>query len=382
MLRRVLPVSRNVLTETEGEAVDQNADSKSRSAHMRTMLALTASVILMQTGPALADASAKTTAQSNAAVLGADAAASSQPSTTDRAANGASGESASKPLIGDDSDLIPPPPAALSQKWPIDHDNPERSVPTAAQRDKNPLEYGYHLMDLIEQAEYAIKKGDKQTATKYYRAVAKAAPEMSVAFTKLCDLYEAIGDREQAAGACAAALSRRGASLADYQRFVRLTLAKEGPLTPQETKDVRDVIQHLSADPNAATKRAATQTQCQLGTRTDDRKLLEECVATLRKSGSNSSEMLMYEWALAMVKKDFREAEGLLEKAKTGGAIGPEGINRMMQATAAAQPAWRRWLGGQSAYILVAALTAVALGIGVTWAAQRRVRLRNEHAST
>ncbi|HEY6561795.1 MAG TPA: hypothetical protein VI072_31210 [Polyangiaceae bacterium] len=237
-------------------------------------------------------------------------------------------------------------------------------------------------MDLIEQAEYAIKKGDKQTATKYYRAVAKAAPEMSVAFTKLCDLYEAIGDREQAAGACAAALSRRGASLADYQRFVRLTLAKEGPLTPQETKDVRDVIQHLSADPNAATKRAATQTQCQLGTRTDDRKLLEECVATLRKSGSNSSEMLMYEWALAMVKKDFREAEGLLEKAKTGGAIGPEGINRMMQATAAAQPAWRRWLGGQSAYILVAALTAVALGIGVTWAAQRRVRLRNEHAST
>src|SRR5687768_3778511 len=44
-------------------------------------------------------------------------------------------------------------------KWPIDHSDPERSVPTQAQREKNPLEFGYHLMDLIEAAEQKAKAG-------------------------------------------------------------------------------------------------------------------------------------------------------------------------------------------------------------------------------
>ncbi len=41
-------------------------------------------------------------------------------------------------------------PWQLSQKFPINETDPEASVPSPRERDRNPLEFGYLLQDLIE----------------------------------------------------------------------------------------------------------------------------------------------------------------------------------------------------------------------------------------
>src|SRR5262245_24065672 len=74
-------------------------------------------------------------------------------------------------------DALAPLPWQLSKAFPIDADNPEARIPTAKQRDRNPLEYGYFLQDLIEGAEQARRAGDHAAVVGYYRAVVKAVPD-------------------------------------------------------------------------------------------------------------------------------------------------------------------------------------------------------------
>jgi hypothetical protein len=42
----------------------------------------------------------------------------------------------------------------MSSKFTIDYWNPEASVPSNKERDNNPLEFGYFLQDLLENAEH------------------------------------------------------------------------------------------------------------------------------------------------------------------------------------------------------------------------------------
>jgi hypothetical protein len=299
----------------------------------------------------------------------AEDAASQAKATPADAGQGAASQGAAPPVL----------PKVMLSKWRIDHNDPVRSIPTPEQRDKNPLEFGYHLMDLIAVADKLIQAGHKKMAIKYYDALARAAPETSAPFQKLCELYEATGDRARAAGSCGTALSRHGATLADYQRFLRLVFAKEGALAPNEVKDVEGVIQHLNADKNPKARELATQTQCELGTRTSDAKRLEECVRALVKVAPNEPRTIMYQWALALQKKDLKEAERLIERAKAR-SMQPEGIKKMMAATTAAQPLWRRLLADRI-FVIVAAIATLGGATALVWLALRRLRLRSREVA-
>src|SRR5262249_27086776 len=100
-------------------------------------------------------------------------------------------------------------PGSMSE-WPVDDKDPLKTVPTPAQRDSEPLQFGYHLMDLADKAQDATKRGDHEAAAKFYEAMAKAVPDVSIAFAKMCESYEAAGQREKAITACGIALNKQG----------------------------------------------------------------------------------------------------------------------------------------------------------------------------
>ena len=129
----------------------------------------------------------------------------------------------------------PAPPARpnagqLSTLFAINERAPESSVPTPKQRDGNPLEFGYFVQDLLAKAEIATKKQDHQAAIRYYRALAIAVPDRATAWSKLCEAYEIVQDRERLIGACKYAMDRAGGTLVDYQRFVRVMVKNPGDL--------------------------------------------------------------------------------------------------------------------------------------------------------
>src|SRR5690349_6017232 len=98
------------------------------------------------------------------------------------------------PLLAEDSAKEGPaaPRADLNSKFSIDDAHPERSLPTPEQAMKNPIEMGYLMMDLIARAEAASQRGDHGVAVRYYSAVARAVPDRSISFSKLCTAYEAL----------------------------------------------------------------------------------------------------------------------------------------------------------------------------------------------
>jgi hypothetical protein len=286
---------------------------------------------------------------------------------------------AGTPLTGQAASSSPIEPATAPDvgerkglsKWAIDKTNPENSVPSAAERDKNPLEYGYFIMDLAALGQRAIRLGDHRAAVKYYRAVAKAAPERSIGFTKLCDEYEALGEIDHAIAACRMAIARPGATPSDFDDFIRLAFARPGKLHPSLAMDLEDVVDELRNDPK--TKAAAERINCELGARTRNVKRLEACIPTLGKGSENDPRAVTFRWILALEHKNYGEAEALVAQAgKTG--MKPDGVEKMRAATLAAEPFFRRWLGTWQR-----ALTAFALLVvvgGIAFAARRSAKAR------
>jgi tetratricopeptide (TPR) repeat protein len=231
-----------------------------------------------------------------------------------------------------------PGPAGPSGKqglsiWPIDHNDPEKSVPTLAQRDSNPLDFGYHLQDLITEGERATRLGDYRAAIKYYRAVAKAVPDRTTGYSKACKLHEMLGEREDALQWCGTAVSKFGATLDDFQRFSRVTLSKQDPLTEVEKYNLEDAITHIKQQKDAPAIAAAELMQCELGMKTGDLRHLQECQAALVQRAPNDATTIYYEWALALKLRDFSEANRHLARAKKAQAK-PETVAHMETATA------------------------------------------------
>src|SRR5262245_12584459 len=90
----------------------------------------------------------------------------------------------------------------LSRKFRINDANPEASVPDLKVANENPLEFGYFLQDLLLRAEEARKAKDYPAVVRYYRAVAKGAPERAKGWGKLCEAYQLVNDRVKALNAC------------------------------------------------------------------------------------------------------------------------------------------------------------------------------------
>jgi len=245
-------------------------------------------------------------------------------------------------------------------EWPIDDANPEKSVPSNKQRDTNPLQFGYWRMDIAFKAEQAANRGDKPAAIRYYAALGKAVPDRSFAFVKMCGLYEAEGDRANAVTSCAAALGREGVTADDYAHYFRLVLS--GALDAKSIEDLDAVVTHLRA--SATSSVLADQLECELGARLSDEKRLAECTKGLALAAPNDAKTISFEWALAMRRGNIAEARTLIGRARDAG-MSADGLRRMTEATAAAEPLWlkalRDWRTLAGVLLLAAALVARAL---------------------
>jgi len=210
--------------------------------------------------------------------------------------------------------------------WPIDEDKPERSVPTEAQRNRDPLAFGYWLQDVTAKGQLAAQRGDHEAAIRYFRALSKAVPDRAIGLTRLCDEYEAEGEREKAADACAIALWKEGVVYRDYEHYIHLVLAKQGPLSPAEIAEGHKIFDHLREDKTL--NDGFYDLECQFSSRASDVRGLERCVAVAQAKAPDAPTTLIYEWELAVRKGNIPEARQLLDRMKASG-LKPEVVERM-----------------------------------------------------
>jgi tetratricopeptide (TPR) repeat protein len=272
--------------------------------------------------------------------------------------SGAEGEDSTAKSSG-----VPAVADRLSQ-WPINEKDPESSVPTPQQRDSEPLQYGYHLMDLTDRAEASVKRGDHAAAVKYWRALAKAVPDNATAFRKMCVSYQALGDWDKAVASCNTAVYMPGSKVEDFRQLAALLVAKKTDLAPLEIGAVDKVIQHLEKKLPQST--VPYEIECQLGLRLQDRARLQHCTDRLGALAPEDPKTLSLQWAYALQRKDYGSARELLDRAKTA-AISPEDLHRMQEATRTAEPLWRRsltspWVWSATALGLLGAAAFGRLG--------------------
>jgi tetratricopeptide (TPR) repeat protein len=255
-----------------------------------------------------------------------------------------------------------PFPGQLSSRFRIDDSDPEGSVPSHAERDKSPLEYGYYIQDLLERAAQAEKTQNDQGAIAYYRALVKAVPERAKSWGKLCEAYERVNDHERAAAACGTALLRPGVEVQDYVRFVHATIesadAKGAPLTAQERTQLSQVLEHLDQQPSVQI--LASHLRCEVGVKEGDPRQLETCTGVLAKLAPNDPKTAIFQWTLAVQRGQRDRAGDILNRLKKLG-LPQENLDRMEAVTFPnGRSTWRWW-----ALIAFAAIGGGAVAIGV-----------------
>ena len=256
------------------------------------------------------------------------------------------------------------PAGGWLSKWHVDANDPASSIPSEKARNADPLEFGYWLQDVALWAEHASSTGDHAAAVKFYGVLAQVVPDRAVAFVKLCEEYEAMGDVQKAIGSCGDALLRDGTTVKDYAHFVHLVLSKPGLPTEKERAALGQVIEHMKADP--AGHPAVDQLECEVGTRLSNVAQLRECTAALAASAPDDPRTISYEWDLAVEQNDFSAAEKLLERASAAG-VAPESLQKMVKATAS----HAKW---HTIQIALAIASLVLLFAGVAVAGRALVR--------
>ena len=266
------------------------------------------------------------------------------------------------------------PEAAGLSKWPVNDADPKKSLPTPEQRDANPLEFGYHMMDLADKADIAKRKGDIAAVAKYYEAMAVAVPDRAIGYRKSCDAYEQVGNAEKALQMCRGALAAEGVELADYTHFSQLVLAKQGALAASDVDDLSAIATHLKAEP--ATVAAGLQVQCQLAQRLDDVKRLGDCATDVAKETPNDPKLVIYQWGIAMKNEDYTQAQQLIESARKS-ALRPAGIEMMERMTQEQSAFGRRLMRVLKRHALpvTVAFTVLLAFVAGAWA-RRRFRVR------
>ncbi|HET7538631.1 MAG TPA: hypothetical protein VFK05_02130 [Polyangiaceae bacterium] len=271
----------------------------------------------------------------------------------------------------DDHAAEPVPPTEYHglSKWLVNRADPLSSVPTAEQRDSNPVEYGYHIMDLVDLAGMAVKKGDFAGASKFYEASVKADPTSAVGYRNACLYVEKSGNMARALAFCRGALGVQGVLASDYVRYADLVFSAPTDITKEQIEDLQGIADHLKTEGNAV---AAAQVECDLATRSDDFKRLDDCTRVLIKQAPKDPKTLSFAWANAMHKGDLAEAQRLVAEAKKS-AMKPDGVQTMERATAAELELPRRFARNWPV-LLGTLFTAIAMGLGLTMASKRRSR--------
>jgi hypothetical protein len=230
--------------------------------------------------------------------------------------------------------------------WPVDDKDPEKSIPPEKDRNRDPIQFAYWLMDLTARASGAAKRGDHRGAIKYYTAMAKAVPDRSIAFSKLCDEYGAVGEHANAVDACGMALSRDGVTVADYVHYMNLILTTPGKLNDAEVNALATVIKHLREDPTQAA--LTDELECEAGVRTNNVAQLIECTPGMMARAPNDPKTIVYTWNLAMERGRFDEARQILERARAT-QMKPEAIDQLETETTTTMSRQRTrgiWLAG------------------------------------
>ena len=254
----------------------------------------------------------------------------------------------------------------------IDDARPERSVPTPAQQIADPLKFADLLMELEGRAEAATARHDYAAAARYYGALAKAVPGRSYTFGRLCDVLEASGQRSEAIKACGSALSGQGTTAGDFTHFVKLLLAKDGPLTGPERKQAEAAITALEREPRAAL--IAARIRCNVAVHEQDIPALEGCTAKLVADAPFDSSTIGFQWALALAKNDQAGADALATRAVAAG-LDRDTVARLRSAglSTRALRAARALRWGLEAAV---AFMIVALGVGALVRYLERARRR------
>jgi tetratricopeptide (TPR) repeat protein len=258
-------------------------------------------------------------------------------------------------------------------RWHINYDDPESSVPTAAQRDKNPLEFGYHLQDLLAEGQKAEEKHDDKTALKFWRAVAKGVPESNVGFFKACRTYERLGSREKAIEFCAKGLTLPPEySPLEVTHYASLVLAKDTALDQREILDLDEVSNHLRDSKKPLATFYAEQIQCDLAVRLGDEPRWVKCTTALGKLAPKDPRTITYQWSLAMKRTDFKAAAGFIAQAKQS-AMKPESLAELERALGAARSEQRnRWIQIGLGSLALALALAFAISRSIRWVRRPR----------
>ncbi|HKY39213.1 MAG TPA: tetratricopeptide repeat protein [Polyangiaceae bacterium] len=259
---------------------------------------------------------------------------STTPARADAPAEGEAAAEAEAPMEGAPVEDPGGIPAGGLSRFKVNREDPTRDIPSDQERNRDPIHFGYFLMDLADLAKDATDKGNHAQAAKYWEATAKAVPEAALGYRNACASWAAAGDIARAIGFCRSALGINGVKLLDHEAYAKLVLKKAEPLTPVEIEDISEMIQHLRSDPVGGPA-MALQMSCDLGTKLEDPQRLKECTDELVKTAPNDSKTITYLWALAMAKHDVPEAERLVDRAKKSG-MKPEGLQKMIDATAKA----------------------------------------------
>jgi tetratricopeptide (TPR) repeat protein len=221
-------------------------------------------------------------------------------------------------------------PEQLS-KWTIYDPDPVRSIPTPEQRDADPLEFGYFLMDLSDRAEAALKVGKFKKALPYFDAMAKAVPNRSISYAKLCMCYRAIDDWKSAEEQCSIALQKDGVRVEDFLAYAGLLFEKKSHFGPEETEKITAVIQHVRQQ--LPTSTLADELQCQLGLKLEDAARLKDCTQRLAASAPTDPKTMTYQWSYAMLRGDTAEAKRIIDHARRTSAIPAAALSKMEEST-------------------------------------------------
>ena len=259
-------------------------------------------------------------------------------------------------------------------KWHVDKRDPERSVPTPEQRDANPLEFGYFLMDVSDLAEAALKRNDHKEAVVYFKTLVKAVPERAVSYRKACASYQALGDWQNASAFCKTALLKEGAYVQDFAQFALILLQMKPTFTMQDATDLDAVVEHLRAQ-LPKDNSMADEIACDVALKLQDNKRFEACTNRLRVIEPDSAKTLTFEWAYALQRGDTKAAKQIIQKAKQVG-VPPTVVKNLEEGLAKFSKSRRwSWLRNRSVQFGIGISVAALAVLGAILAKRRRFSL-------
>ncbi len=243
----------------------------------------------------------------------------------------------------------------------IDPADPIASVPSAQAAAEKPLEMGYFVMNLDARAQAATQTGQHAQAAKYYRAMAKAVPDRATGFAKACRSHAAAQQWDLALEVCKVALATEGVKLADYALYIEVMLKRGKPWSRTDVADVEAVLAQMQthAGDDALSYRLVADALCQVAVKLEDEARLVACNEMVARIDPNQPTTLLYATALAIKKRDWQQAERLIERGRRAG-MDAKSIAAWQAKLASVRPkadASRRnmlWPAGVAAIVLLA----------------------------